>query len=77
MGSGQLCCHNPVVQSIWWQGVASTFVYDDGDDCCKYSNPCGWEFDGECDCGGAYDWDWKDCEGGVADVSYWGASDNW
>jgi hypothetical protein len=29
--------------------------------CCMDGNPCGWDHDGFCDCGGLYDWDSQDC----------------
>jgi len=72
MGSGQLCCQNAVVESPWWSGASSFFDYNDGEDCCKYSNPCNWDNDGECDCGGEYDWDWDDCAGGWGADTYGG-----
>lgn len=36
--------------------------YQEGGDCCKISDPCGWANDNMCDCEGYCEWDSADCE---------------
>lgn len=70
MGAGQLCCQNPVVETVWWEGGQELFSSQEGGDCCSYGNPCDWDHDGTCDCGGDYEWDWADCQGRYGDDVY-------
>ena len=37
-------------------------VVDVVEECCGVENPCNWDNDGTCDCGGAVSWDWEDCQ---------------
>jgi hypothetical protein len=41
--------------------------YTGNDPCCRTNNPCQWDNDGDCDCGGFCDWDWNDCHGQEVD----------
>ena len=33
--------------------------------CCRQDDPCGWQWNGRCDCDGALPWDWSDRECGA------------
>lgn len=68
MAGGKMCCKNKVVTTVWWGDDEELFSFPsegggEGDGCCKYSDPCGWSSDGECDCDAVFEWDWEDCYG--------------